>query len=100
MSTDKEKLAQRTADVIRAYQTVFTSADGQLVLYDILSQGFVFAPTASASSHECAVAEGRRGMALMIMNMTNKDVKTITNQFIGQKDNEAKYHASLTGGEG
>lgn len=65
-------------DVVEAYNRVFNSVDGQIVLMHIIKNSYVLAPTfVRGDPHETALNEGQRRLALSIMRFANMDVNKL-----------------------
>jgi hypothetical protein len=73
-----EQRAQQEAALIDAYRATFGGERGRLVLADILRRGglmsLLYRPGDAASSSEATMwREGRRSLALEIVEMVNRD---------------------------
>jgi len=98
MTTEKEleeiaKQSQKTVDLIRAYQTVFKTEDGQKVLFDLMQYGCFITPIASVDLPEYVawINEGKRSVVLEILKLMNKDVEQVHNMIAESIRQEKEY---------
>ena len=69
-----------------AYHDVFTSPQGKMVLKHILTEGYMFKSTFVAKdSHETALNEGSRRLALSILRAVNYDSRELEQLMETQK---------------
>ena len=72
---------RRKLELHEAFQTVFTSPQGQLVLEHIIKEGFVLKSTfVVGDSHSTALNEGSRRLALSILKFVNKSHDSMIKQ--------------------
>ena len=85
------KQTQKTLDVIRAYKTVFNSSEGKIVLYDMMKVcGFrksILHPEPVIMGHN----EGKRSVIIDIIEVLEKDEKTILDFFRDAATREEEY---------
>lgn len=67
------KREKRVADTIAAYQKLFNSDEGKIVLLDLIKSCNVLNTTYSTDSHETAYREGERSVVLRILKTINTD---------------------------
>lgn len=86
MMTEEERLAAIAKDaakpeeLIRAYQTIFNTEDGELVLWDLAQYGFLVSPTMVTNhtpDRRVWMNEGRREVILEILKFLNKDINDV-----------------------
>jgi hypothetical protein len=70
---EQEALQQQRRALALAYRRTFATPDGQEVLADILRRGQVMQTTFDVDARVAAYNEGRRRMALEIIEMLNAD---------------------------
>jgi len=71
---DKMSSALRRVKLIQAYRKVFDTPDGQMVLSHIMREGFITETTfVAGDSHQTALNEGSRRLALGICRYALKD---------------------------
>ncbi len=67
-----------------AYQRVFETPDGQLVLRHLMKTGYVFETTfVAGDTHRTALNEGSRRMVLSIVKFVKRDHKELVKQIEG-----------------
>lgn len=72
------QMVRSKQDVVEAYNRVFNSVDGQIVLMHILKNSYVLTSTfVRGDPHETALNEGQRRLALSIMRYANMDVNKL-----------------------
>lgn len=68
-------------NLIGAYQRVFDTPDGKVVLAHLMREGFVVKSTfVAGDSHQTAMNEGSRRLVLSILRIVNKDQKQLLEQ--------------------
>ena len=78
-----ELRGQKAIDIVRAYKNVFESADGKIVLYDLMQSCSYLKPTYIQGIQSIQINEGRRSVILDILDVMNRSeadlVKFINN---------------------
>ena len=70
---------QRRDRLAEAYQAVFNTPEGEIVLAHLCKNAFVFEPTFSPLPHEMALNEGSRRVVLSIIKMLGIDLFKLRN---------------------
>ena len=95
---DNEKVidanSQAEIDKINAYKSFFESADGQIVLYDLMEKGYFLSPTLADSGDQYATArnEGMRELVVYILSEMKRDARQIYSFIKHNEDNKGEYH--------
>ena len=81
------KIKKRKADTIAAYQHVFATRDGDLILKDLMRTGyFDISSFAEGDPHVTAFREGQRAMVLRILKIINTDPAYVLELLAGQSE--------------
>jgi hypothetical protein len=83
------EMVRSKQDVVEAYNRVFNSVDGQIVLMHIIKNSYVLTSTfVRGDPHETALNEGQRRLALSIMRYANMDANKLS-EIAKELQNEA-----------
>jgi hypothetical protein len=83
------EMVRSKQDVVEAYNRVFNSVDGQIVLMHIIKNSYVLTSTfVRGDPHETALNEGQRRLALSIMRYANMDANKLS-EMAKELQNEA-----------
>lgn len=82
------KKASKIPERVAAYQRVFTSADGEKVLHDLMKQYYLTRPTygASIDPDVMLVREGQRSVVLSILNTLKLNVSKMREHINKQQE--------------
>lgn len=73
-----EEALKRTEATYRAYQRLFDSEDGKVVLNDLMRSCYFYRTTAEASPHETYFNEGQRAVVLRILETLKVNITELT----------------------
>jgi len=88
----KQKSSQRIVDLTRAYQSVFSSDEGKLVLFDLMEKGYFLAPTFEKEMHGAERNEGKRELVLFILRQCNMNMSNVMELIKEEENNKETYH--------
>jgi|AntRauTorcE11897_2_1112592.scaffolds.fasta_scaffold02434_4 hypothetical protein len=82
--------ANGQADLVETYKRLFSSEDGQRVLFDLMHQGYFLRPTIDGQGYETSLRnEGGRELVLYIIENLNREPAEILD-FIKKYEEERK----------
>jgi hypothetical protein len=81
------EIVQRKKDIVRSYQKVFSSEDGQVVLHDMMGVFHFYSTTATPDPHETSFNEGQRSVILSILGILKVDSEKYTKNIMKIKEN-------------
>lgn len=70
---DSTKVAQKRAAVLKAYQNIFNSPDGQTVLADLMNAHGMLSSSFSGDPLKTVFKEGERNVVLRILTILKTD---------------------------
>jgi hypothetical protein len=86
------KLGRKQSDLVKAYRTVFNTPEGQLVLYNLMNEGYMLKPTHDPKSSEGGLKnEGKRELVLHILHKIKTDPVQLLEKIRKGKQMEDKY---------
>jgi len=91
MAKKLEGKAQLTISLIQAYQKVFESPEGKMVLHDMMKSNGMFSSTFHDNPHTMAYLEGRRSLLTDLVKTLNKDSEQMYKLFKEQEEIQNKY---------
>lgn len=75
---DEAEALKRTEATYRSYQILFNSAEGKVVLNDLMRSCFFYRTTAEANPHETYFNEGQRAVVLRILETLKVNITELT----------------------
>ena len=91
MAKKLEGKAQLKITILQAYQKVFESPEGKMVLHDMMKSNGMFSSTFHESPHVMSYLEGRRSILTDLISTLNKDSEMMYRLFKEQEDIQNKY---------
>ena len=92
MLSKLSKLGRRKSDLVKAYRKLFASPEGQLVLGDLMKEGYMLKPTHDPKSLEAGHKnEGKRELVLHVLHKLQTDPVKLMQQIREYKQQEEKY---------
>lgn len=86
------KHSRKSIDRIISYQSVFSTAEGEKVLYDLMKEHHFISSTFSKDPVEMALQEGERNVVLRILSILKVDVEALNKKIEeGTKAEESYY---------
>lgn len=73
----KELHARKKLEVIEAYQAVFRSPNGEIVLKDLMKIHHVLSNTFNGDANQTIFKEGERNVVLRILSLLNMDAANL-----------------------
>lgn len=92
MDKVNKKRARKPLDRALSYQAIFSTADGQKVLWDLMSNHHVIGSTFSKDTHEMALKEGERNVVLRILQILKIDVQALAKRIEDGLKDESEYN--------
>ena len=83
--------ADAQVDLVIDYKAVFNSEDGQRVLFDLMKNNYMLAPTYTSSLHEMALREGSRNAILRILSILKVEPEELKKQIAVGMEREHEY---------
>ena len=91
MAKKLEGKAQLKITLLQAYQKVFDSPEGKMVLHDMMKSNGMFTSTFHENPHTMAYLEGRRSMLTDLVATMNKDSAQMYKMFKEQEEIQNLY---------
>jgi len=85
-------MSEREVKIARAYQKVFSTKDGELVLFDILEQGYFLRTPPTADGHQLALVQGRREAAMAILSQTKINISKLRELIDNQEKEKEDFY--------
>lgn len=92
MDNVSKKRARKPVDRALNYQAIFSTPEGQKVLWDLMSTHHIIGSTFSKDTHEMALKEGERNVVLRILQILKIDVTTLAKRIEEGLKNESEYN--------
>jgi hypothetical protein len=94
---DKDKLqvrkrSRKPVDRAISYQAIFSSKDGEKVLYDLMKEHHMIGSTFTKDPHEMSFREGERNVVLRIMHILKIDVDALAKRIEEGLKQEESYN--------
>lgn len=86
-----EKKADKQVDLAIDYKAVFGSEEGERVLFDLMKNNFILAPTYTSNIHEMALREGARNAVLRILSILRVNPEELRQQIVKGLEEEHDY---------
>ena len=74
-------MGKKQAKVVKAYQKIFGSADGKLVLHDLMKTHGIFEFTSEETAHLQALRDGERNVVARIIKILKQDPDLVIKVF-------------------
>jgi len=91
MAKKLEGKQQLKITILQAYQKVFDSPEGKMVLHDMMKSNGMFDSTFHEVPHTMAYLEGRRSILTDLVKTLNKDTEVMYKMFKEQEEIQNKY---------
>lgn len=92
MDKNLKKRARKPVDRALYYQTIFSTPEGQKVLWDLMSNHHIIGSTFSSDTHEMALKEGERNVVLRILQILKIDVISLAKKIEEGLKEESEYN--------
>lgn len=86
------KRPRKVVDQAISYQAVFSSAEGEKVLFDLMRTHHIIGTTFSKDPHEMALKEGERNVVLRILSIMKIDVDELAKKIESGLKHEETYY--------
>jgi hypothetical protein len=83
--------SDKQVDLAIDYKAVFTSEEGERVLFDLMKNNFMLAPTYTKEIHEMALREGARNAVLRILSILKVDPEQLKRHIVKGLEREHEY---------
>ncbi len=83
--------ADKQVDLAIDYKAVFTSEEGERVLFDLMKNNFILSPTFTSCIHEMALREGSRNSVLRILSILKVKPEQLKKQIARGIEREHEY---------
>lgn len=89
----KKKAEERIVDLAVAYKNIFSSPQGEMVLYDLMNRGHILQSSfgKNLSPHDIFFREGERNVVLQILSMLDLDVQRLKEHIKRKHIKESEY---------
>ena len=87
-----KKRSRKPVDRALSYQALFSSDDGQKVLWDLMHNHHMIGSTFSKDPYEMALKEGERNVVLRILQILKIDVATLAKRIEEGLKQESEYN--------
>ena len=81
----------KQVDLAIDYKAVFSSEEGERVLFDLMKNNFMLAPTFTSCEHEMALREGSRNAILRILSILKVKPEELRKHITKGMEREHEY---------
>jgi hypothetical protein len=92
MDKENKRRSRRPVDRAISYQAVFSSAEGEKVLHDLMRQHHMLGSTFCKDPYDSAFKEGERAVVLRILQLLKLDVEKLAKRIDTALKEEEAYN--------